>query len=100
MADQVSSSSHPHKRARVVGDAVQVASKAAAPSAPRIFAPFRALGFISNHVPFALQSRRGGRDATRPSVNVITCLGDSWAMWDADRITLLFVGEFLDAQEL
>ena len=63
----------------------------------RLFAPFRALGLISNGVPFALQTRFGGKDATTPDVNVITCLGDSWAMWDAERMTLLFVSTSLPA---
>ncbi|SJX64478.1 related to UTP21-U3 snoRNP protein [Sporisorium reilianum f. sp. reilianum] len=63
----------------------------------RLFAPFRALGLISNDVPFALQTRFGGKDATTPDVNVITCLGDSWAMWDAERMTLLFVSTSLPA---
>ncbi|KAJ1024816.1 hypothetical protein NDA16_002856 [Ustilago loliicola] len=63
----------------------------------RLFAPFRALGLISNDVPFALQARFGGKDATTPDVNVITCLGDSWAMWDAERMTLLFVSTSLPA---
>nr|CDI54987.1 related to S. pombe beta-transducin [Melanopsichium pennsylvanicum 4] len=63
----------------------------------RLFAPFRALGLISNDVPFALQTRFGGKDATIPDVNVITCLGDSWAMWDAERMTLLFVSTSLPA---
>ncbi|KAN0061776.1 rRNA-processing protein utp21 [Thecaphora frezii] len=64
-------------------------------SKQRLFAPFRALGLISNHVPFVLQTRFGGKDATRPDINVITCLGDSWAMWEAERMTLLFVGPSL-----
>ncbi|KDN39399.1 WD40 repeat-like protein [Tilletiaria anomala UBC 951] len=81
----------------------------------RIFVPFRALGFISNGVPFALQVRHGGKDATTPDINIITCLegssssssslsssssnarkqqgsGDTWAMWDAMHMRLLFVG--------
>ncbi|EPQ28641.1 uncharacterized protein PFL1_03944 [Pseudozyma flocculosa PF-1] len=66
-------------------------------SKQRLFAPFRALGLISNDVPFVLQTRFGGKDATRPDLNVITCLGDSWAMWEAERMTLLFVGPSLPA---
>lgn len=57
-----------------------------------LYAPFRALGYITNHVPFVLQVRFGGKDAQTPDVNVVTCLGDTWAMWNADRMTLLFVG--------
>ncbi|TKY89449.1 hypothetical protein EX895_001980 [Sporisorium graminicola] len=82
------------------------AARASSSSAPasrkvasqnRLFAPFRALGLISNDVPFALQTRFGGKDATTPDVNIITCLGDSWAMWDAERMTLLFVSTSLPA---
>lgn len=85
-------------------DVVAPTSSSSAPAAPqkivsrnRLFAPFRALGLISNDVPFALQTRFGGKDATTPDVNVITCLGDSWAMWDAERMTLLFVSTSLPA---
>ncbi|CDW99506.1 hypothetical protein [Sporisorium scitamineum] len=83
-------------------DAAQASSSSAtasrkAVSQNRLFAPFRALGLISNDVPFALQTRFGGKDATTPDVNVITCLGDSWAMWDAERMTLLFVSTSLPA---
>lgn len=60
-----------------------------------LYAPFRALGYITNGVPFVLQVRFGGKDAQTPDVNVVTCLGDSWAMWNADRMTLLFVGPML-----
>lgn len=60
-----------------------------------LYSPFRALGFITNGVPFVLQTRFGGKDATVPDVTIVTCLGDSWAMWNADRMTLLFVGPIL-----
>ncbi|UZJ51500.1 hypothetical protein CBS101457_000820 [Exobasidium rhododendri] len=59
----------------------------------KLFQPFRALGLITDHVPFVLSIKHGGKDASRPDVNIIACIGTSWTMWDADRMTLLFVGE-------
>ncbi|KAI0086197.1 Utp21-domain-containing protein [Irpex rosettiformis] len=58
---------------------------------PRLFAPFRALGLITNHVPFALQTRsyKGATDG--PTLHLVTCLGRSWAMWEGGRMTLQFV---------
>ena len=60
---------------------------------PRLFAPFRALGLITNHVPFVLQTRsyKGATDG--PTLHLLTCLGRSWAMWEGGRMTLQFVGE-------
>ena len=87
--------------------------KKTTPGSSRIFLPFRALGFVSNGIPFALQVRHGGKDATTPDVNIITCIegasssssaagssssstspgsADTWAMWDAMAMRLLFVG--------
>ena len=88
------------RRQRAASDAAQPSTSNIRKvlSQNRLFAPFRALGLISNDVPFALQTRFGGKDATTPDVNVITCLGDSWAMWDAERMTLLFVSTPLPAQ--
>lgn len=73
------------KRARVEHSAV--------PPTPRLFAPFRALGFITNHVPFALQVRQAKGALDGPNVTIVTSLGNSWAMWDASKMRLLFVGE-------
>lgn len=64
----------------------------------KLFQPFRALGLITDHVPFVLSIRHGGKDANRPDVNLIACIGTSWTMWDADRMTLLFVGEPLSQE--
>lgn len=64
----------------------------------KLFQPFRALGLITDHVPFVLSIRHGGKDASRPDVNIIACIGTSWTMWDADRMTLLFVGESLPSE--
>lgn len=58
---------------------------------PRLFVPFRALGLITNHVPFVLQTRsfKGATDG--PRTHILTCLGKSWAMWEGGKMTLLFV---------
>ena len=77
----------------------QRAERADAEPAPRaqvpLYAPYRALGYVTNGVPFVLQTRFGGKDATTPDVTLATCLGDTWALWAADRMTLLFVGPVL-----
>ncbi len=59
---------------------------------PRLFVPFRALGLVTNHVPFVLQTRsyKGATDG--PRVHILTCLGKSWALWEGGKMTLLFVG--------
>ena len=80
----------PNKRARVVPGTDGKATKP--PSTARLFAPFRALGFISNDVPFALQVRSAKGALKGPNVNILSCLGRSWAMWDAGKMNLLFVG--------
>lgn len=60
-----------------------------------LYTPFRTLGYVSNGVPFVLQARFGGKDAQTPDVTIVTCVGDAWAMWNAERMTLLFVGPVL-----
>ncbi|KAJ7273299.1 Utp21 specific WD40 associated putative domain-containing protein [Mycena rebaudengoi] len=59
---------------------------------PRLFVPFRALGLITDHVPFVLQTRsyKGATDG--PRIHLLTCLGKSWAMWEGGKMGLLFVG--------
>lgn len=65
------------------------------PSALQLFAPFRALGLITNHIPFYLQMR-SYKDATDgPRIHILTCLGRSWALWEGGKMGLLFVGELL-----
>lgn len=61
---------------------------------PRLFAPFRALGLVTNHVPFVLQTRSYKGAAKGPTLHLVTCLGKSWAMWEGGKMTLQFVGEF------
>lgn len=60
---------------------------------PRLFAPFRALGFISNHVPLAIQTRSNKGAVKGPNISLVSCLGDAWAMWEGDKMGLVFVGE-------
>ena len=58
----------------------------------RLFAPFRALGFVSNHVPFAMQVRTYKGATTAPRVHILTCLGRAWAELEGEKMRLLFVG--------
>ncbi|KAI0306620.1 Utp21-domain-containing protein [Multifurca ochricompacta] len=58
----------------------------------RLFAPFRALGLITNEVPFALQLRAVNGSTGGPCMHVLTCLGNSWALWEGESMGLLFVG--------
>ncbi|KAI5899586.1 Utp21-domain-containing protein [Schizophyllum commune H4-8] len=59
---------------------------------PRLFSPFRALGIITNHVPFALQARSHKGAVDGPRVHLLTSVGRSYALWEANKMTLLFVG--------
>ena len=59
----------------------------------RLFAPFRALGLVTNHVPFALQTRTFKGSSSGPQVHILTCLGNSWLLWEGGKMTLLFVGK-------
>lgn len=54
--------------------------------------PFRALGLITNHVPFVLQTRSFKGATEGPRIHILTCLGKSWALWEGVKMTLLFVG--------
>jgi U3 small nucleolar RNA-associated protein 21 len=85
----------PPKRSRksgVNGNAVAGPSK---PSAgPRLFAPFRALGFVCDSVPFAMFVHTPRGALATPTVNVVTSVGRSWMMWDMARMTLVFVGAY------
>lgn len=58
---------------------------------PRIFVPFRALGLITNHVPFVLQTRSHKGSTDGPQIVILTCLGKAWAMWEGGKMGLLFV---------
>ncbi|KDQ61049.1 hypothetical protein JAAARDRAFT_152054 [Jaapia argillacea MUCL 33604] len=59
---------------------------------PRLFAPFRALGLITNNVPFVLQTRSFKGQTDGPRIHILTCLGRSWALWEGGKMALLFVG--------
>ena len=57
-----------------------------------LFAPFRALGLVTNHLPFYLQTRSHKGATEGPRIHLLTCLGRSWALWEGGKMTLLFVG--------
>ncbi|KAJ3511888.1 hypothetical protein NLJ89_g3846 [Agrocybe chaxingu] len=59
---------------------------------PRLFVPFRALGLITNHVPFVLQTRSYKGSTDGPRLHLLTCLGRAWALWEGEKMGLLFVG--------
>ncbi|KAJ6502384.1 Utp21 specific WD40 associated putative domain-containing protein [Mycena sanguinolenta] len=59
---------------------------------PRLFVPFRALGLITDNVPFVLQTRSHKGATDGPRIHLLTCLGKSWALWEGGKMGLLFVG--------
>ena len=61
----------------------------------RLFVPFRALGLVTNHIPFVLQTRSFKGASDGPRIHILTCLGKSWAIWEGGKMNLLFVGELL-----
>jgi len=67
------------------------------PAAPlpqsRLFAPFRALGYVSDDVPFSMFVHTPKGALAKPTIHIVSSVGRSWLMWDADRMTLLFAGE-------
>lgn len=69
-----------------------------APKEPRLFVPFRALGLVTNHVPFVLQTRSHKGATDGPRIHILTCLGRSWALWEGSKMTLLFVGKQVSLQ--
>ncbi|KAH9063481.1 Utp21-domain-containing protein [Lactarius vividus] len=86
----------PSKRIRSSTEKTVALTRAGTPpkslNSQRLFAPFRALGIITNGVPFALQLRAVKGSAEGPRVHILTCLGNSWALWEGEKMTLLFVG--------
>lgn len=92
----------PVKKAKPASDATATAkagpSTPAPPSSSRIFAPFRALGYVCNHVPFAMFVHVPKGALATPAVQVVVSVGRSWMMWDAGRMTLLFVGKSADVR--
>ncbi|QRW15106.1 U3 small nucleolar RNA-associated protein 21 [Ceratobasidium sp. AG-Ba] len=61
------------------------------PTRPTLFAPFRALGIITNHVPFAMQARSYKGNEEGPNLVIATCIGKAWAMWEGGKMGLLLV---------
>ncbi|KAH9180505.1 Utp21-domain-containing protein [Lactarius sanguifluus] len=86
----------PSKRIRSSTEKTGAFTRAGTPpkslDSQRLFAPFRALGIITNGVPFALQLRAVKGSAEGPRVHILTCLGNSWALWEGGKMALLFVG--------
>ncbi|KAL5635715.1 hypothetical protein ACGC1H_004506 [Rhizoctonia solani] len=74
----------PRKRSR------KTQKRALAPR-PTLLAPFRALGIITNHVPFAMQARSYKGDSEGPKLVILTCLGKSWALWEGGKMGLILV---------
>ncbi|KAI0748597.1 Utp21-domain-containing protein [Daedaleopsis nitida] len=75
----------PRKRARIDSDTKRFEQE------PRLFAPFRALGLVTNGVPFVLQTRSHKGATDGPRLHLLTCLGKAWAMWEGGKMGLLFV---------
>ena len=73
--------------------AAQAGPSKPSPSTARLFQPFRALGYVTNHVPFAMWVHTPRGALAKPAINIVTSVGKSWMMWNADKITLLFVGK-------
>jgi U3 small nucleolar RNA-associated protein 21 len=89
-------SSPPQKRARTshAGPSRSTSAKPAPPKAQQsIFAPFRALGLITNHIPFAVQLRAYKGAVDGPRLHILTCIGRSWLLWEGGKMRLLFVGQ-------
>jgi U3 small nucleolar RNA-associated protein 21 len=96
-SNEPKSNSRPRKRPRKALEEAKVDKSQPSTSNTRLFVPFRALGLVTNHVPFVIQTRsfKGATDG--PRVHILTCLGRSWALWEGGKMTLLFVGEWSQA---
>ena len=70
----------------------EASTKSSASKEPRLFVPFRALGLVTNHIPIVLQTRSYKGSTDGPKIHLLTCLGRSWALWEGEKMTLLFVG--------
>ena len=81
---------HENKRARLEAQDVPRSQK----QAPRLFAPFRVLGLMTNHVPFSVIVHSARGSSVAPQIFIATSLGNSWAMWEGGKMTLLFVGRY------
>ncbi|KAF7304957.1 WD-REPEATS-REGION domain-containing protein [Mycena kentingensis (nom. inval.)] len=78
----------PRKRQRIQSSSATTKK----PLQPRLFVPFRALGLITDNVPFVLQTRSHKGATGGPRLHILTCVGRSWALWEGAKMTLLFVG--------
>lgn len=89
----------PSKRSKNDAKAKAAAVAVKAPAGPlpqsRLFAPFRALGFVSDDVPFSMFVHTPKGALAKPTIHIVSSIGRSWLMWDAERMTLLFAGELL-----
>jgi U3 small nucleolar RNA-associated protein 21 len=93
MVDSVANQiSKKRKKQKTAGQAVAGPSKSSSPTG-RLFAPFRALGYVTNHIPFAMFVHATKGALAKPTVNIVTSVGKSWMMWDAAKMTLVFVGK-------
>lgn len=92
LLDHDMAASRPRKRIRPDPSVAQPLTKST-PREPRLFAPFRALGLITNHIPFILQTRSHKGSTDGPRTHIMTCLGKAWALWEGSKMSLLFVGK-------
>ncbi|KAI7823322.1 Utp21 specific WD40 associated putative domain-containing protein [Gamsiella multidivaricata] len=53
--------------------------------APRLFVPFRAIGYVTNEIPFNIQAKGQAYFLT-------TCVGTTFHIYDVAKMNLLFVG--------
>ena len=81
------------KRQRTANQPTAGPSKSSSSSSARLFAPFRALGYVTNHIPFSMFMHSPKGALAKPTVNIVTSVGKSWMMWDAAKMTLVFVGK-------
>ncbi|WWD04860.1 hypothetical protein V865_002931 [Kwoniella europaea PYCC6329] len=89
--------SHQNKRQKN-GSAIEQPAAGPSKPTPRLFAPFRALGHVTDHVPYAMFVHTPQGALATPTVNITTSVGRSWLMWDAARMTLVFAGPDAGAQ--
>ncbi|KAF9469440.1 Utp21 specific WD40 associated putative domain-containing protein [Collybia nuda] len=90
VVDDTSNSSSPPPRKRLRQDLDSVNPKHSKLE-PRLFVPFRALGLVTNHIPFVLQTRSHKGATDGPRIHLLTCLGKTWAMWEGGKMSLLFL---------
>lgn len=82
----------PRKRIRPLTSDVK-SKQSTGGSSPQLYAPFRALGIITNHVPIVVQTRSFKGATEGPKIHLLTCLGRSWALWEGGKMSLLFAGK-------